>query len=103
MWLVSFHWSPVKCPRVTPAEAHAYLVRPEQSKVLGPSVAKTYGLPICAQAVAAAFPGAPPRYSYGHWTGRRLPVPEPEPYACWRSFCRLAIWSSMVFFWLAKE
>src|SRR5690242_3443457 len=39
----------------TPACAHAAMVRPEQSKVLGPAVANTYGLPSWARAYATAI------------------------------------------------
>src|ERR1700741_219616 len=38
----------------TPAAAHAYIVRPEQSKTSGPDPAYTYGLPSCARAVSTA-------------------------------------------------
>ena len=42
------------CGSDTPAAAHAYIVRPEQSNESGPEPAYTYGLPSCAIAVSTA-------------------------------------------------
>src|SRR5215213_4410945 len=48
-----------ECGRLTPACPHAYMVRPEQSKVDGPDAAHTYGLPSLDLAAATATPARP--------------------------------------------
>src|SRR4051794_19910850 len=45
-----------ECGMLTPTAAQAASVRPEQSKLLGPSAPNTYGSPACLFAYAAAWP-----------------------------------------------
>src|SRR5690242_13486373 len=93
MCFVSLHCAPVKCARLTPAAPHAAEVRPEQSYVVGPSVAHTYRLPICLHAKVTAVPALPPMYTCGHGTGLSTPpVPPPAAYAFCNNPCSWFIW-----------
>src|SRR4030081_635058 len=66
---VAAHCAYVEWGNDTPAARHAYIVRPEQSKLSGPEAAHWYGLPICARATATASPAPLPGGGAGFDTG----------------------------------
>src|SRR5690242_16286662 len=68
------------CGSDTPADAHAAIVRPEQSKTLGPAPAYWYGLPSWACANATAI--APRPLAGGSFLGSNVVEP-----LCGRGAC----------------
>src|SRR5437763_11703095 len=54
MWAMALYCISAECGSSTPPARHAYIVRPEQSKLSGPAAAHWYGLPNWALAVFTA-------------------------------------------------